>query len=560
MDRAALRRLPAVTVVLVLALTLGTGDAGAQPGHDHGAAAAVALQTGVSIIDFAFQPAAITVPIGATVTWRNTGRAPHTVTSDRAGEFDSKTLSPGQTFAFQSGTPGTFPYHCDIHPNMTATVTVQAPSPTAAPSPPPATASPTPPAATATRAPSPVAAASPAATTASPTQAGNAVRIVDFAFEPGTLTVAAGTTVTWTHAGQAPHTATSTAATKVFDSGRLSAGQTFSFTFATPGTYAYRCEVHPARMTGTIEVRAAAATATPAPAAAAATPVPGGEQRGAQGMVTFADRQARVDQVRIEVSQGLQPPQGTTAVAWLLGANNSAQRLGALTPDAAGKATLTYTDAQARNLLGLFDKVVVTAESRADGAQPEGRELLRDEINPGALAHIRHLVSAFDSTPKNTPLAAGMLSQAALAADHANLAKMAVQANNLADARLHLEHIVNIIDGEKGPNFGDLNGDEKRDNPGDGFGLLAYARAAAEHAQLAIDAAPRDETVRLHGGHVMVTTKNVTDWATQARDVALPLFRQQNVAGLRAPVDQIVTLLDGAFKGVDANRDGRIDP
>ncbi len=102
-------------------------------------------------------------------------------------------------------------------------------------------------------------------------QATQAVRIVDFAFEPATLTVSAGTRVTWTHAGQAPHTVTSD--TGAFDSGRLMSGQTFAFTFTSAGTFAYHCDVHP-NMRAQVVVQAAAAPAQPAPAGQPAAPRP----------------------------------------------------------------------------------------------------------------------------------------------------------------------------------------------------------------------------------------------------------------------------------------------
>ena len=84
----------------------------------------VAAQGGaVSIVDFAFQPNSLEVTTGSTVTWTNTGAAPHTVSADD-GSFDSGTLSPGSTFSQTFNTAGTFAYHCNIHPNMTATIIV----------------------------------------------------------------------------------------------------------------------------------------------------------------------------------------------------------------------------------------------------------------------------------------------------------------------------------------------------------------------------------------------------------------------------------------------------
>jgi len=78
------------------------------------------------------------------------------------------------------------------------------------------------------------------------------VEIMNYEFLPATLTVPLGTTVTWTNRDDEPHTVTSSE--KVFASPGLDAGEAFSYTFSTPGTYAYRCALHP-HMTGTIIVK-----------------------------------------------------------------------------------------------------------------------------------------------------------------------------------------------------------------------------------------------------------------------------------------------------------------
>ena len=98
-------------------------------------------------------------------------------------------------------------------------------------------------------APSTSATAAPASATAGAAAA--EVKIVDFGFAPDTLAVPVGTTVTWRNTGL-QHTTTSV--DKVWDSGSLATGATFSFTFAKPGSYEYRCTFHPA-MKGAIEVR-----------------------------------------------------------------------------------------------------------------------------------------------------------------------------------------------------------------------------------------------------------------------------------------------------------------
>jgi plastocyanin len=80
---------------------------------------------------------------------------------------------------------------------------------------------------------------------------GSAVEIKGFAFNPATITVPAGTTVTWTNQDSAPHTAT--ADDTSFDTGRLDPGKSGSVTFDKPGTYTYTCTFHP-NMKGTIVV------------------------------------------------------------------------------------------------------------------------------------------------------------------------------------------------------------------------------------------------------------------------------------------------------------------
>ncbi len=78
------------------------------------------------------------------------------------------------------------------------------------------------------------------------------VSIKNFAFSSSTLTVKAGTKVTWTNSDTAPHTVTSDSGS-MLNSGNLSTGQSFSFTFTEAGTYTYHCALHPS-MTGTVVV------------------------------------------------------------------------------------------------------------------------------------------------------------------------------------------------------------------------------------------------------------------------------------------------------------------
>jgi plastocyanin len=92
------------------------------------------------------------------------------------------------------------------------------------------------------------------ATGPEPPTGGDAVSIKNFAFVPPNLSVASGTTVTWTNSDDVQHTVSADDG-HTFDSSAFGQGQTFQFTAGAPGTYTYTCRIHPF-MHGTLTVTA----------------------------------------------------------------------------------------------------------------------------------------------------------------------------------------------------------------------------------------------------------------------------------------------------------------
>ncbi|HUE66446.1 MAG TPA: cupredoxin family copper-binding protein [Rhizomicrobium sp.] len=74
--------------------------------------------------NFHFSPTNVSVPVGATVTWKNMDGEPHTVAS-ADGLFRSSALDENDTYKFKFDHAGVFKYICSIHPNMRATITVK---------------------------------------------------------------------------------------------------------------------------------------------------------------------------------------------------------------------------------------------------------------------------------------------------------------------------------------------------------------------------------------------------------------------------------------------------
>jgi plastocyanin len=107
------------SLVLVVSMAAcGGGSTNAAPAGNSGSGNTVTIK------DFSFGPASLTVSAGATVTFENHGTQSHTATSDTPGQFDAGTVAPGTSTPVTFATKGTFAFHCSFHPTMHGTITV----------------------------------------------------------------------------------------------------------------------------------------------------------------------------------------------------------------------------------------------------------------------------------------------------------------------------------------------------------------------------------------------------------------------------------------------------
>ena len=152
-------------------------------------AAGQGLEQSADIVDFDFAPKQLTVALGTTVTWTNTGARPHTVT-DRGGTFDSDPVQPGASAKVTFSTPGTYHYFCRINPSkMNGLVVVEG---------------------------------TPAANTNRVEALDPAIEGESLRFSPADLTAPAGSTVLFANVGGKPHTLT--ADNGSFDTGVVAPG------------------------------------------------------------------------------------------------------------------------------------------------------------------------------------------------------------------------------------------------------------------------------------------------------------------------------------------------
>ena len=112
-------RVLAIAVVAVL-------SAAALPPPDlqaTAAEAAAAHAVTVKIANFDFSPAVITVSAGTEVTWLNNDDDAHDIVAD-GGAFRSSPMDTGDHYSFTFTKPGTYGYHCGLHPHMVGKVVV----------------------------------------------------------------------------------------------------------------------------------------------------------------------------------------------------------------------------------------------------------------------------------------------------------------------------------------------------------------------------------------------------------------------------------------------------
>jgi plastocyanin len=123
---------PSATVATVSGATPGMPGMSAMPSVPEAPAGTSASATGspapvagdaVSIENFAFAPATLTVRVGSTVTWTNHDEEPHTIAASD-GSFHSPGMGSQATYSHTFPTAGKFDYICSIHPYMHGTVVV----------------------------------------------------------------------------------------------------------------------------------------------------------------------------------------------------------------------------------------------------------------------------------------------------------------------------------------------------------------------------------------------------------------------------------------------------
>jgi plastocyanin len=117
--------LACVVLLIVSCMAAGCSSSQAPPAPAAPTTSAAGGNT-VIIKNFAFDPSSLTVKSGTGVTWTNQDGATHTIVSDTGSPvaFSSGSLASGASYSFTFTQPGTYTYHCSIHPSMKGSIIV----------------------------------------------------------------------------------------------------------------------------------------------------------------------------------------------------------------------------------------------------------------------------------------------------------------------------------------------------------------------------------------------------------------------------------------------------
>ncbi len=194
-------------------------------------------------------------------------------------------------------------------------------------------------------------------------------------------------------------------------------------------------------------------------------------------------------------------------------------------------------------------------------------KLVFETTLPGApLALIREVLDKVGETPDGAGYAVGMMDEARIMATHANLARSAAAAGDLAGARVHAEQVRNILFGSDDPRYGDFDGNGAAENPGDGFGLLRYAAKGDLKLLEAAESAgvTAEMTDQLFAASLAIANfapaNNTNTWSDQLLDQAQQILAAANATAATGPATAMRDLANRIVDGVDADKDGTVEP
>jgi len=215
----------------------------------------------------------------------------------------------------------------------------------------------------------------------------------------------------------------------------------------------------------------------------------------------------------------------------------------------------------------MYHGIEITIEPNPDNSPNPSNNIAFSAFLPSSgYSHVRHLLSAFSSTPNQTPFIRGLKKDATLVDSLSKDMLSALEEGDGITMRLKAEQILNLILGDQSPDYKDWNGNGNIDDPSDGYGLLlngnnsGYIQGTFTHANLALTSSDATENMLTHGNHVMIATDNLSEWTPQLRDQLFAVLEATSLTDAEDPVRGAVVLAGQILNGLDINGNENIEP
>ncbi len=296
----------------------------------------------------------------------------------------------------------------------------------------------------------------------------------------------------------------------------------------------------------------AAPTATPVPTP---TPTPAPVQ---VGRLTITDAEIHGDQVTITLSGVTPPAEGTLYEAWLGTPEEAPFSLGLLTVEG-DSIRYSFVDPEGRNLLGLYSDMFITEEPVGD-ADPAPSETIAfsGSVPPAVIDGVRLAVVSDPDTPDGDgPLFNARAEANAIELETGFQATYSIPEDDLPALKIQAEGVLNIIDGEGGPNFGDSDNSGDLYSPGDGYGLLPYLEKGLAQIEAVGQAEGATPDVLARVEEARTATENVISLVERLREIELQLLEVESTA---AATELVTEANDIGIALLDVDEAGFSDP
>ena len=242
-------------------------------------------------------------------------------------------------------------------------------------------------------------------------------------------------------------------------------------------------------------------------------------------------------------------PEGLRYELWAMAGEEEAALLGVLETEA---GELRLEGSVVGGLLEQYDAVVVSVAEDDVEAESPGPAAARGAWTAERQALLGLLLRDDGLNGKGSLY--GASEQAGIAVQHGEFLRESAESGDLAEARRHAEHVVNILDGSGGMFYGDLNRDGQEQNPGDGVGVREYLAETKAHLLAELDGAELSAEERTSLLQALALAEDGEGLVSAAREQAMKLFSAdtaQEASALGSDLGSLLAQLtethDGAY-------------